>query len=93
MWCTLSINIFGSLLLGITASCVGKAEPAYLLLGVGLCGGFTTFSTISMEFTALLWDKRYGLAVLYGVGSMCGGVAAFTLGHWFFEWVFAAKPS
>ena len=43
---TLLVNVAGSLVLGLVA---GAASSTYALVGVGLCGGFTTFSTYALE--------------------------------------------
>ena len=66
---TLCINVCGSFLLAaIAASVAGGAitdERLSLLLRVGLCGGFTTFSTYSLETMRLLQDGRFGAALAY----------------------------
>src|SRR3954469_11127211 len=53
-WGTFAINVSGSFVLGVIALFVTERLPpeyrwAYLLLGTGLCGGFTTFSTFEWE--------------------------------------------
>jgi len=77
---TFLINAIGSLLLGaLAATC---AEPSrrhwYLLLGTGFCGGFTTFSTFSLETFELLRDGKTTWALAYVAGSVAAGV----LGVW-----------
>src|SRR5688572_15645943 len=55
-WSTLSINIVGSLLMGLLVGALTRGEggdAARLFLGVGILGGFTTFSSFSMEFWML----------------------------------------
>src|SRR3546814_3898001 len=53
-WETLTINIAGSLLMGLLVGALARGsdggETARLLIGVGILGGFTTFSSFSMEF-------------------------------------------
>lgn len=76
---TLAINIVGSFVLGVVAALVPSnliTREWTLLLGVGLCGGFTTFSTFSVEALYLLQLNKVGLAALYTVASVIGGCAA-----------------
>lgn len=64
-------NISGSLLLAIIVRLHMNAliaESIWLLIGVGFCGAYTTFSTFGKETLELLFDKQYGYAILY-VGS------------------------
>jgi CrcB protein len=51
-----------------------------LFLGVGFCGGLTTFSTLAMELTDLLQSKKYGWCLAYGLGSLTLGVLSFLAG-------------
>jgi fluoride exporter len=68
-WHTFVINILGSFVLGLVlAAC--KERPAwFLFLGVGVCGGFTTFSTFSVELLELLEKDRLLAAAGYALGS------------------------
>jgi CrcB protein len=80
---TFFINVSGSLILGIVASnYLRHPDPAmrtwYLLLGTGFCGGFTTFSTFSLETLELIQDGKLWLAVVYVLGSVLAGL----LGVW-----------
>lgn len=63
---TLVVNVLGSFLLGILIFGFGEKDlmnPSLkLLLGVGFCGGFTTFSTFSFETINLLRDTQFYLA-------------------------------
>ncbi len=73
-WHTFGINVVGSFVLGLVAVAYGHRPAWYHLLGVGLCGGFTTFSTFSVE-TLLLLEKNRGLAAAgYAVGSVLAGL-------------------
>jgi fluoride exporter len=81
---TLIVNIAGSGILGavtaLTAYHGGSTREWALLLGTGLCGGFTTFSTFSVEVLSL-WDSGHGLmAAVYIVLSVSGGLLAALLG-------------
>jgi CrcB protein len=80
---TMLINISGSLLLGLlTGVAVTNGLPRewLLVLGGGLLGGYTTFSTASVEAVRLLRDRRVVAAVVYGVGVAVLAVAAAALG-------------
>ena len=84
-WATLSVNIGGSLLMGLVMGWLGRqsglTEPLRLFLAVGLLGGFTTFSAFSLELVSLL-EKRDLLAAFgYLSGSVLGGVAAFLMAY------------
>lgn len=71
---TLVVNVLGSLVLGFLVQIAEtKAGPGPLLkvfLTVGLCGGFTTFSTFSVETWRLMADGSYLSAGLNAAGSV-----------------------
>ena len=77
-WGTATVNVVGSLLLGVL---VGLAVPAgaLLLLGVGFCGALTTFSTAAVEALTLWRDARLRAAG-YVAGSLAAGVVAAAAG-------------
>jgi CrcB protein len=78
---TTAINILGSLILGCIAGSVSdRTQSTYLLLGVGLCGGFTTFSTFSLELVEQLQSGKIGLALMECALNVILGVAALYLG-------------
>ena len=84
-WATFAVNVVGSLAIGLLggwAARFGWSETLRLSLTVGLCGGFTTFSTFSKESLALIEGGGYGLFALYVVGSVALGIAAVALGFW-----------
>jgi CrcB protein len=79
-WGTLLINVAGSAGLGaLLGSAV--ATPTASVLGTGLLGGFTTFSTASFESAALVLDTRWTAAVLYALATLVLSVAAAALGY------------
>lgn len=79
-WGTLAVNVVGGLAMGVLAARVGpEHESARLLLGVGLLGGFTTFSAFSLE-TVRLMEHQPGLAALYVGASLILSVGACWLG-------------
>ncbi|WP_347107994.1 fluoride efflux transporter CrcB [Paenarthrobacter sp. S56] len=82
-WATILINVSGSLLLGFIGGLVMKGqapESVQLVLGTGFLGGYTTFSTASLETIRLVQGGRTGLAILNGLGSMAASVAAAAAG-------------
>lgn len=82
-WWTLSINIIGSLLMGVLIGWLalrGGGEATRLFLGVGILGGFTTFSSFSMEFWLLFERGQMAQAAAYVLGSVIVGIAACGLG-------------
>jgi len=71
---TLLVNVSGSFLLGalavIAARQAGDSTATRLLLMVGFCGGYTTFSTFSLDTVALLEQGSAGLAALNVLASI-----------------------
>jgi CrcB protein len=75
-WATLIVNVLGGLAIGVLTLRVGpENESLRLALGVGLLGGFTTFSTFSIE-TVRLMQHQPGLAALYVCASVALSVGA-----------------
>ncbi|MDT7789799.1 MAG: fluoride exporter [Pseudonocardiales bacterium] len=74
-WGTLTVNVVGCFLIGFF---VGTAWMP--LLGVGFCGGLTTYSTFSYETVKLLETEKYRLAMLNVLVSVALGVSAAALG-------------
>ncbi len=82
-WITVAINVIGSLALGFLGglgSRMGWSDNLQLALTVGLCGGFTTFSTFSKEALSLATTGRWGAFSLYVIGSIVLGLAATAVG-------------
>ena len=66
-WGTFAVNVIGSFVLGLMTGTTNHTMT--LLIGVGFCGAFTTFSTFSFETVALMQDGEWGRAALYAAGS------------------------
>lgn len=86
-WGTLAVNIAGSLAMGVLVGWLARgsispqtAEPWRLLIGVGLLGGFTTFSAFSAEMVTMLHRGQAGLAIGYAAASLIAGMAAMIIG-------------
>ncbi|GAB2464909.1 hypothetical protein GCM10027063_02850 [Promicromonospora xylanilytica] len=89
-WGTFVVNVVGSFLIGVLSTLffalVGRGVPgdlAHLLqiaLTVGLCGGFTTFSTATVESVRLARSGRMRLALANALGTLALTVTAAGLG-------------
>ena len=82
-WPTLAINLLGSFALGWFvrwADATDAASGLRLFVAVGLCGGFTTFSTFAVETLALLQGGQALRAAIYLALSLLGSVAAAAAG-------------
>lgn len=85
---TFIINILGAFIIGALSSIAIKYNvnsKAILFLKVGLCGGFTTFSTFALETQELLKNDRVGVAIIYVTLSVVVGVTAVVLGENLFK--------
>ena len=82
-WGTFTANIIGCLLIGLITAAIARwhlTEEIRLLLVVGLCGGFTTFSTLSNETFLLLRQGLYLWSLAYAVLSLLSGLCSVALG-------------
>ena len=81
---TLVANLTGGFLMGVLAGVLARSnfidEPWRLLLGVGLLGGFTTFSAFSLEVLNMIERNEWGMAVGYALLSVIGSVLALFAG-------------
>lgn len=82
-WGTLAVNLIGGLLMGVLVGMLAKfeaSEPWRLLLGVGVLGGFTTFSAFSLDMMGMIERGDWIAAIGYALISVIGSVAALALG-------------
>jgi CrcB protein len=79
-WPTFVVNIVGAFLLGYFTTRLLERLPVSSyrrpLLGTGLCGGLTTFSTMQVEIIKMLEHHHYGLAIGYIAASIVAGMIA-----------------
>lgn len=77
---TLAINVLGAFVLGLICALatrhVDASPQLMLMLKVGLCGGFTTFSTFALETSDLLQSGAWPAALAYAAASVVLSVAA-----------------
>lgn len=83
---TFFINILGSFLLGFLAFFFlenpGMPNELKFALTAGFCGGFTTFSTFSLEVYGMILERQIWQAAGYAVASVFIGLLAVALGAW-----------
>ncbi|SEN37616.1 camphor resistance protein CrcB [Sphingomonas gellani] len=83
---TLTVNLVGGLLMGLLAGTLARAggagEAWRLFLAVGVLGGFTTFSSFSLD-VVLMWQRgEASAAAIYLLASVTGAIAALAAGLW-----------
>ena len=82
---TLAVNVIGGALMGLLVGFLAhrggeEHEALRLLLGVGLLGGFTTFSAFSLETVLMIQQRDWGQAVAYVTASVGLSIAALMAG-------------
>jgi len=81
---TLTVNVLGSLFMGLLVGFLARfgsaSESARLFLTVGLLGGFTTFSSFSLDIVTLIERGQTGTAAFYAALSLVAGVAGLFAG-------------
>ena len=81
IWTTVGINVIGSFLLGLLAAEHWFSRDVREAIGVGLLGGFTTFSTFSVQVVLETDAGKPGKAMVYIAASVIGGIAAAAAGY------------
>src|SRR5262245_1161472 len=69
-WGTLAVNLIGGFLMGLLAGLLARtsgSEHTRLLLGVGVLGGFTTFSAFSLDTALMIERGQWGVALAYAL--------------------------
>jgi CrcB protein len=88
-WGTVFVNLAGSFIMGLLVELAARKlnipEPWRVFIFVGMLGGFTTFSTFSLDLVSLM-QRNLGLAALYGVVSVALGMAALFAGMAAVRW-------
>lgn len=82
-WATLGVNVVGSLVLGGTAAAASAGSvPAWVLVlvGTGLCGGLTTFSTFGYETVRLVQERMHLAAAVSVLAGVALGLVAVVAG-------------
>jgi CrcB protein len=82
---TFAVNVIGGFIMGCLTGFLafrGGADQERLrvLIGVGVLGGFTTFSSFSLEAALMIERKQYGVAAGYVAGSVALSIGALFLG-------------
>ncbi|MEW2357552.1 fluoride efflux transporter CrcB [Spirillospora sp. NPDC029432] len=83
-WGTLAVNLLGAGFLGALHG-AGTGTHVEALLGTGLCGALTTFSTFELDTVHLIQDGSYGRAAVNAIGSLVLGFAVFAVLYLIFE--------
>jgi CrcB protein len=81
LWTTVAINVAGSFLLGLLVAEHWFSRDLREGIGVGFLGGFTTFSTFSVQAVLEVEGGRTETALLYVLVSVLGGIAAAAAGY------------
>lgn len=80
-WGIFAINLVGSFMLGVVVG-LSLDEPWLSTVSIGLLGGFTTFSTASLDTVELVRKRRYVAAAFNGPGMLVASVLLALAGVW-----------
>lgn len=77
------VNIIGSVAIGCLAGWANqKTDPLYLFLAIGILGGFTTFSSYSLDLLTMIRQQLYGQAVVFALSQVILGLVGAAFGFW-----------
>lgn len=82
-WGTLAVNLIGGFAMGMLAASlmrIDDSEPWRLLIGVGILGGFTTFSAFSLDLMTMIERGAWVASIGYALVSVAGSLATLALG-------------
>jgi CrcB protein len=82
-WSTFAVNVSGCLLIGMLMAVLDRTIAPHLIrpfAGIGLLGGYTTFSTYAVDVQRLLIDGRSGIAIAYLTSTVVAALSAVWLG-------------
>ncbi|OLP63612.1 hypothetical protein BACPU_29740 [Bacillus pumilus] len=71
------INLLGATGLGLLTGAVGSYHPLFVIIGTGFFGGFTTFSTFSVESATMLMQRQIGQLTIYLLVTILGSLFLF----------------
>jgi len=97
-WGTLLVNLTGSFAIGFLAGVSGAGDAWWSqpsgrhFLLAGLCGGYTTFSSFSVQTLRFLQNRAWWLALLNVAGSVTLCLAAVWAGHWLAAFLNGRRP-
>ena len=79
-WGTTVVNVTGAFIMGMLVGLTEPTDTLRAVVGVGLLGGYTTFSTASLETVRLLGDRRGRAALANSLGMLAATIAAALVG-------------
>jgi len=98
-WAVLTANLLGPFLLGFLLTALASRKPETpgrrdfrLFAGTGIMGGFTTYSSLATN-SALLVETDGVIGVVYGLGTLVGGILTALLGIWLASVAFPARSA
>lgn len=81
-WALLVINVVGSFALGVVTGMLAALSPEAQLLGMGVLGGFTTFSSVATATALMLEERAFRAAAVNTIGTFAAAVLAALAGMW-----------
>lgn len=79
-WGTLTVNLVGGLLMGLLVGALARVSfpqgNSWMFLGVGVLGGFTTFSSFALDAVNMIHRSDWSAALIYALVSVIGSVLA-----------------